>query len=417
MGNSSIAMAQDSHAQYFQNASINTGKVRSAMTDTMSKSKVFADKTSHVLMSLLSTILTCVLVLALSVFLYATFYYAYMPMEMHHIPVHLQFQPCEDMNARCSFPSAQLRLSRNQKLHQGQTYSISLKLEIPDSPVNEDHGMFMTCLQISSASGEQIGQSCKSSIAQYRSPLLRTMETVTYSPTLLTGWSTQKQEVLINYFSNFQTDPRTPAEVITVEIKSKHLEVAEASLEIHAELKGLKYLMYRHPWISSFFGISTFISILTTIILVSWARFLQNEESETVNASETQEDEDQQPNPVTDVPSGLESSRTSVSPDLREESPSVATPPDLGEVPSRTKPSLTSRLCWFLIKALLKLLWQSTEVFLVVTLVIVSYEAITFGVDTNNLDILIKATKHDWAFLVSFMNQKFSLLVEALRQK
>jgi len=401
------------HQYYFPNASINSGKVRSAVTDTMTKSKVFADKTSHVVMSLLSTILTCVLVLALSVFLYATFYYAYMPMEMHHIPVHLQFQPCKDTNARCSFPSAQLRLSRNQKLHQGQTYSISLKLEIPDSPVNEDHGMFMTCLQISSASGEQIGESCKSSIAQYRSPLLRTMETVTYSPTLLTGWSTQKQEVLINYFSNFQTDPRTPAEVITVEIKSKHLEVAEASLEIHAELKGLKYLMYRHPWISSFFGISTFISILTTIILVSWARFLQNEES--TNASESQED--QQPNPVTDVPSGTESSTTSVSPDSRDESPSVATPLDLVEVSTETKPSLTSRLCWFLFKALLKLMWQSTKVFLVVTLAIVSYEAILLGVDTNNPEVLIEATKHDWVFLVSYMNQKFSLLVEVLRQK
>jgi len=408
-------MAQDSHAQYFQNASINSGKVRSAMTDTMAKSKVIADKTSHVVMSFLSTILTCVLVLALSVFLYATFYYAYMPMEMHHIPVHLQFQPCKDTNARCSFPSAQLRLSRNQKLHQGQTYSISLKLEIPDSPVNEDHGMFMTCLQISSASGDQIGESCKSSIAQYRSPLLRTMETVTYSPTLLTGWSTQKQEVLINYFSNFQTDPRTPAEVITVEIKSKHLEVAEASLEIHAELKGLKYLMYRHPWISSFFGISTFISILATIIIVSWARFLENEESATVNASESQED--QKINPVSDVPSGSESLTTSVSPDLREESPSVATPLDLGEVPTRTKPSLTSRLCWFLIKALLKLLWQSTKVFLLVTLAIVSYEAILLGVDTNNPEVLIEATKHDWVFLVSYMNQKFSLLVEVIRQK
>jgi len=408
-------MAQNSHAQHFQNASIHSGKVRSAMTDTMAKSKVFADKTSHVLMSFLSTILTCVLVLALSVFLYATFYYAYMPMEMHHIPVHLQFQPCKDTNARCSFPSAQLRLSRNQKLHQGQTYSISLKLEIPDSPVNEDHGMFMTCLQISSASGEQIGESCKSSIAQYRSPLLRSMETVTYSPTLLTGWSTQKQEVLINYFSNFQTDPRTPAEVITVEIKSKHLEVAEASLEIHAELKGLKYLMYHHPWISSFFGISTFISILTTIILVSWARFLQNEESTSVNASEPQDD--QQLNPATDVPSGSELSATSVSPDPREESTSDATPLDLGEVAIKTKPSLTSRLGWFLFKALLKLLWQSTKVFFVVTLVIISYEAITLGVDTNNLDVLIEATKHDWAFLVSFINQKFSLLVEALRQK
>merc|ERR1712002_783823 len=336
---------------------INAGKIRSTVTNTVAKSKVFTDKSTHVLMSFLSTILTGVLVLALSVFLYATFYYAYMPVEMHHIPIHLQFQPCRDTSSRCSFPAANLSLSRNQKLHQGQTYSISLRLEIPDSPVNENHGMFMTCLKISTAVGEQIGESCKSSISQYRSPLLRTMETVTYSPTLLTGWSSQKQDIHINYFSNFQTDPRTPAERINVEIQSKHLEVSEASLEIHAELKGLKYLMYRHPWISSFFGVSTFISILATIILVSWARFLQNEESATVNASESQED--QKPNPVPDVPSGSESSTTSVSPDSREVSPSVATPLDLGEVPTRTKPSLTSRLCWFLIKALLKLLWQS----------------------------------------------------------
>merc|ERR1712142_573711 len=136
-----------------------------------------------------------------------------------------------------------------------------------------------------------------------------------------------------------------------------------------------------------------------------------------VNASESQEDEDQKPNPVTDVPSGTWASTTSVSPDTREESPSVATPLDLGEVPTRTKPSLTSRLCWFLIKALLKLLWQSTKVFLLVTLAIVSYEAILLGVDTNNPEVLIEATKHDLVFLVSYMNQKFSLLVEVIRQK
>merc|ERR1712098_98044 len=157
-------------------------------------------------------------------------------------------------------------------------------------------------------------------------------------------------------------------------------------------------------------------SILTTIILVSWVRFLQNEESTTVNASESQDDH--QNNPGTDVPSGTESSATSTSsPGSRGLSTSVVTPLDLGEVSIKTKPSLTSRLCWFLSKALLKLLWQSTKVFLVVTLVIISYEAIVLGVDTNNLDVLIEATKHDWAFLVSFMNQKFSLLVEALRQK
>ena len=62
-------------------------------------------------------------------------------------------------------------------------------------------------------------------------------------------------------------------------------------------------------------------------------------------------------------------------------------------------------------------MWQSTKVFLVVTLAIVSYEAILLGVDTNNPEVLIEATKHDWVFLVSYMNQKFSLLVEVLRQK
>ena len=227
-------------------SSFNTTKdqVHRTLTKTLANSKAMADKTSHLLVSFLSTILTGVLVLAVSVFLYGTFYYAYMPVEMHHLPVHLQFKPCADSTLRCSNPSAQLNLKRNQKLLQGQTYSISLKLDIPDSPVNEDHGMFMSCLKISSISGEQIGESCKSSISEYRSSLLRTMETVSYSPALLTGWSAQKQELHINYFSNFQTDPHTPAEVIGVEIHSKHLQVTEASLEIHAELRG------KSGWIS-----------------------------------------------------------------------------------------------------------------------------------------------------------------------
>merc|ERR1712002_817757 len=312
-------------------------------------------------MSFLSTILTGVLVLALSVFLYATFYYAYMPVEMHHIPIHLQFQPCRDTSTRCSFPAANLSLSRNQKLHQGQTYSISLRLEIPDSPVNENHGMFMTCLKISSASGDQIGESCKSSISQYRSPLLRTMETVTYSPTLLTGWSTQKQEVLINYFSNFQTDPRTPAEVITVEIKSKHLEVAEASLEIHAELKGLKYLMYRHPWISSFFGISTFISILATIILVSWARFLQNEEASFVPERETVDITPSKPPTASSIgsESPLPTTSSGPEPEAQPKSEPAVVKSSESEINS-AEPSFIGRVFWFLAK---HLVWKSSKLF------------------------------------------------------
>jgi len=401
-------MAQSGHTQYFPNSSINTGKIRSTVTNTMAKSKVAKDKTTHVLMSFLSTILTGVLVLALSIFLYATFYYAYMPVEMHHIPIHLQFQPCKDSNARCSFPSANLSLSRNQKLHQGQTYSISLRLEIPDSPVNENHGMFMTCLKISSATGDQIGESCKSSISQYRSPLLRTMETVTYSPTLLTGWSSQKQDLHINYFSNFQTDPRTPAESINVEIQSRHLEVAEASLEIHAELKGLKYLMYRHPWISSIFGVGTFISILATIILVSWARFLQNEEASISRVHDGEPlNETHPPKPTTNTPS------------VHESSPRTTSSGPESDAQPRTKSataesSLANRISWFLAK---HLVWKSTKLFVAVTLCVVMYEVVVQGVDMNNLDLIVEATKQDLVILAHFANQKFLVFVELVRQK
>jgi len=412
-------MAQSGHTQYFPNSSINTGKIRSTVTNTMAKSKVAKDKTTHVLMSFLSTILTGVLVLALSIFLYATFYYAYMPVEMHHIPIHLQFQPCKDSNARCSFPSANLSLSRNQKLHQGQTYSISLRLEIPDSPVNENHGMFMTCLKISSATGDQIGESCKSSISQYRSPLLRTMETVTYSPTLLTGWSSQKQDLHINYFSNFQTDPRTPAESINVEIQSRHLEVAEASLEIHAELKGLKYLMYRHPWISSIFGVGTFISILATIILVSWARFLQNEEASISRVHDGEPlNETPPPKPTTNSPSVLESSaRTTSSGPESEAQPrtkSATVKSSELEVTSKAKSSFANRISWFLAK---HLVWKSTKLFVAVTLCVVMYEVVMQGVDMNNLDLLVEATKQDLVILARFANQKFLVVVELVRQK
>ena len=49
--------------------------------------------------SLMSTAMTIFLTVSVSVFLYATFYFAYMPVEMVDMPVHLQFQPCDGHTA------------------------------------------------------------------------------------------------------------------------------------------------------------------------------------------------------------------------------------------------------------------------------------------------------------------------------
>merc|ERR1719341_1799903 len=424
-------MARGGHMATFKDVSSGSyTKSQEHIQRTIANSKVrvnlLAAKTSDMMVSLLSTILTVVLVLAVSVFLYGTFYYAYMPVEMHNLPVHLQFQPCSGTTDRCSHPTANIALRRYQKLLQGQPYSISLNLEIPDSPVNEDLGMFMSCLTISSTKGDLIGEACKSSISEYRSSLLRTMETISYSPALLTGWSAQKQEVHINYFSNFQTDPHTPAEVITVEIKSKYLQISEASLQIHAELNGLRHLMYRHPWFSSFLGVSFNILILSTIILVSWARFLQPEEDavstdSTETPAPTFHSSSQPPQDSTAAKKTEFSAQAASKDNLAtitkpsEESKAMSAP----TLSSKDSPksSLSSRFTWFLVKLVAKLLWQSFKLFLVVAVAVISYEAVMVGVDTNNPEVLLEATKQDMVFLVKFLFEKSVVLVEIIRKR
>lgn len=61
---------------------------------TKERALSLAERSTTVLISFLSSILTMVLVLAVAVFLYATFYYAYMPTDMYKVPLNLEFEPC-----------------------------------------------------------------------------------------------------------------------------------------------------------------------------------------------------------------------------------------------------------------------------------------------------------------------------------
>merc|ERR1712147_179927 len=113
------------------------------------------------------------------------------------------------------------------------------------------------------------------------------------APSLLLGFSAQKQELQADYFSQFGTNPHTWGEVLTIEIQSRHIQVKEATMEIVAELRGLRYIMHRHPWISAFVGVGSNLAMLVMIILVSWTRFLTGDSNTRLNtrAEETMETE------------------------------------------------------------------------------------------------------------------------------
>ena len=127
---------------------------------------------------------------------------------------------------------------KNIKLVQGQTYNIISRLTLPDSQANADHGMFMTCLTLTTGDGVRVDQSCKSSMMEYRSPLQKMIDTVVFTPLLLTGMSKQNQEINIDFFQNFEFQSQQLGEIFTLDILSRHLDVSGASIAIFAELTG-----------------------------------------------------------------------------------------------------------------------------------------------------------------------------------
>jgi len=378
------------------------GKVGPDM-DRMANIRQLLQQYSHTLASLLSTALTMSLTLAVAIFLYGTFYYAYMPVELVNMPVNLEFEPCEGQTStRCTFPAATVALGSKQQMLQGQVYSIKMVLEVPDSPDNEGLGMFMACMNVTGQDGAAIARSCKSSISQYRSPLLRSIETVAFAPGLMVGWAEQKQSVPVTFFATFHPDPHAPVREFHVEVKSKLVEVARASLHIEANLTGLRHLMYRHSWFSAVVGVGTNILVLMAIIGVSWYRFRQGGAGSIGSFEEEAKDESE----VEDIVEVV-----------KEEANSAAPPQDEADLQAVAgDQSMCNKLKWFFIRKTFKVFIQCVKALLVVSVAVLCFEAFMQGSEAN-WEKVVTAGKEDVLALADFAMVKVKQLAVAIMEK
>lgn len=67
-------------------------------------------------------------------------------------------------------------------------------------------GMFMVCAQLRSRDGYLVDHTCKSAMLHYRSTLLHTLTTLTFSPMMIFGNVEEKQDVVLELFGNFEED-------------------------------------------------------------------------------------------------------------------------------------------------------------------------------------------------------------------
>lgn len=198
------------------------------------------------------------LIFLLSAGVYGGFYNSFVPQPVHEGPAHFLFEPCEEKMAKCGFLNASVLLSNQRQrstLMAEQDYVLSLSLEMPESPVNRDLGMFMTCTQLMNKNRTPIRKACKSSILKYKSDQMRFVELLFTWPAILTNYHGEKQIVHVQFFEDYREDPMNPLMSIDFQIMSRHAEMYNAKFQVQAKFSGLRYILHHFPVTSAIFGI------------------------------------------------------------------------------------------------------------------------------------------------------------------
>nr|KAF6275332.1 BSCL2 lipid droplet biogenesis associated, seipin [Myotis myotis] len=222
---------------------------------------------------------TILLLLWVSVFLYGSFYYSYMPTVSHLSPVHFHYRTdCDSSTSLlCSFPVANVSLAkggRDRVLMYGQPYRVTLELELPESPVNQDLGMFLVTISCYTRGGRIISTSSRSVMLHYRSDLLQMLDTLVFSSLLLFGFAEQKQLLEVELYPEYRENSYVPTTGAIIEIHSKRIQLYRASLCIHAHFSGLRYLLYNFPVTCAFIGVSSNFTFLSVIVLFSYMQWV-----------------------------------------------------------------------------------------------------------------------------------------------
>ncbi|XP_012666082.1 seipin isoform X1 [Otolemur garnettii] len=241
--------------------------------------QVLAGRARRLLLQFGVLFCTILLLLWVSVFLYGSFYYSYMPTVSHLSPVHFYYRTdCDSSTTSlCSFPVANVSLAkggRDRVLMYGQPYRITLELELPESPVNQDLGMFLVTVSCYTRGGRIISTSSRSVMLHYRSDLLQMLDTLVFSSLLLFGFAEQKQLLEVELYADYRENSYVPTTGAIIEIHSKRIQMYGAYLRIHAHFTGLRYLLYNFPMTCAFIGVASNFTFLSVIVLFSYMQWV-----------------------------------------------------------------------------------------------------------------------------------------------
>jgi len=154
-------------------------------------------------------------------------------------------------------------------------YKLTLMLEMPESEVNFNIGMFMVESQILAL--YQTFDSKFSSMLKYKSSLIRFLSSVVYAIPMILGYENydEKQSIELVIFDNLIIDS---AATLCVNISKRDIQIFKSKLLVESSLTGIRYFNYYYPYITLFFFAMAFFIptlITNTIIVVGLIYFFK----------------------------------------------------------------------------------------------------------------------------------------------
>lgn len=228
-----------------------------------------------------------ILLIWASIFIYITFYFLYIPSLDLSRAIHFQFDSdCPNTQKDlCSNPQADIQLAQYKSptlFAKGQQYRIRVDMNIPESHVNKDQGMFMIRLTLHDMNQKAIISSSRPSMLTYRSLPVKLIHTFFSWPLFVTGFKRESEDIRVPLIDEYVDGTRPahgPAVSARVELIARNLQVYSSTLIIQAHLTGLRYYMVHWPLLTALFGIATIFAFLSLVTICSINRVVRDNDA------------------------------------------------------------------------------------------------------------------------------------------
>eukprot|EP00835_Amoeboradix_gromovi_P002634 NODE_153_length_16933_cov_0.442141.p5 type:complete len:347 gc:universal NODE_153_length_16933_cov_0.442141:13093-12053(-) len=242
-------------------------------------------KTHQVVLKTIVSAVLFAIVLMTSLMLYFSFYYWYIPNIQQHLPVFFDFGT--DKSATTLLPL---------NLPNGQSYDLTLEVQLPQSSKNMEVGNFMIESKIKSSLNDTLYTSVRAGAVTFYPVLLRYVNQIIFWFPLLLGfmnfdtqiirvpllqsvasplpdWIHEQPLLALEQIGTFKVDqPQDPyATFMEINMRSHYpIHVYESQLHLEAKFHGVRYFMYHWFFTSATIGIAFIMLWELFFLLAIW---------------------------------------------------------------------------------------------------------------------------------------------------